>query len=219
VVGRESSADLAASLQDDDEPSTRAHDVSPRLEEVRDRFWICGIDLDAIGEQRLWQRFRRYACGGIDLVSEMTFDGVVRAWRGEIVRVAGRTASAGAHGAALYGARQHAIYCVIVAHVFEVSRLEHSLRVASATRSSHAGDRSVSSGALTSLRHRASVLFVEPMSIVAASTRATRRQGAGGHVCAHRDCARMANFAGKGTVEGIKRQPRPTTYEGKAPDA
>jgi len=29
----------------------------------------------------------------------------------------------------------------------------------------------------------------------------------------------MANFAGQGTVVGIKREPQPTTYEEKAPDA
>ena len=40
-----------------------------------------------------------------------------------------------------------------------------------------------------------------------------------GHVCARRDWTKAANFAGHGTVEGIKRQPRPTTYEGKAPDS
>jgi hypothetical protein len=40
-----------------------------------------------------------------------------------------------------------------------------------------------------------------------------------GHVCARheRDC--WSNFAGKGIVAGTKRQPRPTTYEGKAPDS
>jgi hypothetical protein len=57
------------------------------------------------------------------------------------------------------------------------------------------------------------------MSTASASTRVTRRQGVMGHVCARRDWAHSANFAGKGTVEGIKRQPQPTTYEGKAPDS
>jgi len=40
-----------------------------------------------------------------------------------------------------------------------------------------------------------------------------------GHVCAWhgRDC--WANFAGKGIAVGTKRQPRPTTHEGKAPDS
>ena len=57
------------------------------------------------------------------------------------------------------------------------------------------------------------------MSLASASTRVTRRQGVMGHVCARRDWACSANFA-KGTVEGIKRQPQPTTiYEGKAPDS
>ena len=40
-----------------------------------------------------------------------------------------------------------------------------------------------------------------------------------GHVCAWRDWTKAANFAGQGTVVGIKREPQPTTYEGKAPDA
>jgi hypothetical protein len=40
-----------------------------------------------------------------------------------------------------------------------------------------------------------------------------------GHVCARRDWHCQANFAGQGTVVGIKREPRPTTYEGKAPDS
>jgi len=39
-----------------------------------------------------------------------------------------------------------------------------------------------------------------------------------GHVCARLDWRCSANFA-KGTIEGIKRQPQPTTYEGKAPDS
>lgn len=73
---------------------------------------------------------------------------------------------------------------------------------------------------LTSLRDHASLLFVENlMSTAAASTRVTRRQGVVGHVCARLDWARQANFAIHGTVMGIKRQPQPTTYEGKAPDS
>jgi hypothetical protein len=40
-----------------------------------------------------------------------------------------------------------------------------------------------------------------------------------GHVCARRDWADQANFAGHGIVAGTKREPQPTTYEGKAPDA
>lgn len=47
-----------------------------------------------------------------------------------------------------------------------------------------------------------------------------RRQGVRGHVCVRHDWTRAAkNFAGRGTVVGIKREPQPTTYEGKAPDA
>jgi hypothetical protein len=42
-------------------------------------------------------------------------------------------------------------------------------------------------------------------------------RGAVGHVCAHRDWVRQANFAGRGIVAGTKREPQPTTYEGKAP--
>ena len=57
------------------------------------------------------------------------------------------------------------------------------------------------------------------MSIAFASTTVSRCKGAMGHVCARRDWGRSANFAGQGTVAGIKREPQPTTYEGKAPDA
>jgi hypothetical protein len=57
------------------------------------------------------------------------------------------------------------------------------------------------------------------MSIAAASTMLSRRQGVRGHACVRHDWARTANFAGQGIVVGIKREPQPTTYEGKAPDA
>ena len=59
------------------------------------------------------------------------------------------------------------------------------------------------------------------MSSALATTKAVRRQGVRGHVCARHDWARQANFVGQGTVMGIKREPQPTTpiYEGKAPDA
>lgn len=57
------------------------------------------------------------------------------------------------------------------------------------------------------------------MLIASVSTRVTRRQGVMGQVCARREHDCWANFAGKGIVAGTKRQPRPTTYEGKAPDS
>lgn len=57
------------------------------------------------------------------------------------------------------------------------------------------------------------------MSLAFASVMSVRCQGTAGHVCARRDWACQANFAGQGTVAGIKREPQPTTYEGKAPDA
>lgn len=56
------------------------------------------------------------------------------------------------------------------------------------------------------------------MSIASASIRVTRCQGALGHVCARLDWVRSANFAAAKGIEGTKRQPQPTTYEGKAPD-
>lgn len=73
--------------------------------------------------------------------------------------------------------------------------------------------------ALTSSRCRASISLVPLMSIASASTIVTKRQGVVGHVCAQHDWVRQANFAGQGTVMGIKREPQPTTYEGKAPDS
>jgi hypothetical protein len=57
------------------------------------------------------------------------------------------------------------------------------------------------------------------MSRAIAKTTVTRRHGVVGHVCARRDWSAMANFAGHVVIEGTKRQPQPTTYEGKAPDA
>lgn len=57
------------------------------------------------------------------------------------------------------------------------------------------------------------------MLIVAASTRVTRRQGVQGHVCARHEWACQPNFGDQGTVMGIKREPQPMTYKGKAPDA
>ncbi len=55
------------------------------------------------------------------------------------------------------------------------------------------------------------------MLIAAASMMSSRRTSARGHACARRD---WANYAGQGTVVGIKREPQPTTiHEGKAPDA
>lgn len=56
------------------------------------------------------------------------------------------------------------------------------------------------------------------MLIAIASTR-PRRQGVVGHACTGHDWSRRANFAGQGTVVGIKREPQPMTYKGKAPDA
>ena len=72
---------------------------------------------------------------------------------------------------------------------------------------------------LTSSRRRANVCHVETMSTVFASTMSARCISARGRVCARRDCARTANFVGRGIVAGIEREPQPTTYEGKAPDA
>lgn len=40
-----------------------------------------------------------------------------------------------------------------------------------------------------------------------------------GHVCVRHGWVRTANFTAQGTVAGIKREPQPTAYEGKAPDA
>jgi hypothetical protein len=55
------------------------------------------------------------------------------------------------------------------------------------------------------------------MSIASTTTTASRCKHTVGHVCA-RDWNRIG-FAGQGNVVGTKREPQPTTYEGKAPDA
>lgn len=51
------------------------------------------------------------------------------------------------------------------------------------------------------------------MSRAAIPTMLRCLKGTAGHVCVRRD---WANFAGQGIV-GTKREPQPTTYEGKAP--
>lgn len=40
-----------------------------------------------------------------------------------------------------------------------------------------------------------------------------------GDVCARHPWECQANFAGQGIVVGTKREPQPTAYKGKAPDA
>jgi hypothetical protein len=57
------------------------------------------------------------------------------------------------------------------------------------------------------------------MLIAHTTVKVTRRQGVAGHVCARHAWACPANFADQGTVVGIKREPQPMTYEGKAPDS
>jgi len=53
------------------------------------------------------------------------------------------------------------------------------------------------------------------MSIATTYVKATRRQGVVGHVCARHAWHQAADFAGQGNVVGIKREPQPTTYEGR----
>ena len=57
------------------------------------------------------------------------------------------------------------------------------------------------------------------MLIAAAYSRVTRCQGTRGDVCARHLWESQANFAGQGIVVGTKREPQPTAYKGKAPDA